>query len=406
VFTLSALVLAALTTINVIAVGYNIVTVVRDNFNDTSTFWWSSPIFKPTPTCDPHDFNYGDVFFTNISIFKYNIESIEQSDRFGYSNVPLGAICVLFYYGVKVDPTQMTVETLAGVTCNGNNNVTVDIMVSYITYTLIDVIEEVWRPSSSVGMNLLDSLAVDLLIGVLAESTSPTTMINVLEAGVVTCNGAVGGPITSAQATACANGLVPLFITDVVLTFTNQSLRWQNLNPPTDHVSSLPATLAESLPNYLRAASAAILLDLGIWNNNSILASPAMLNAAITPNTAVTNFLNQTFPAFARFGTASWASIILANTSAFIVPVGNYTPAVIAISYNCHDRQRKSTLSFIISVIVADMSVFAGFWGALMAMTSYFALLASQKGSDVEKSLEEHPLIIMQGSSQLSEEVK
>jgi len=300
----------------------------------------------------------------------------------------------------------MTVETLAWLTCNGNNNVTVDIMVSYITYTLIDVLEEVWRPSSSVGMELLDSLAVDLLIGVLAESTSPTTMINVLEGGVITCDGLVGNSffnITSAQATACANGLAPLFITDIMLTFTNQSLQWYSLNPPTDHVSGLPATLAESLPNYLRAASAAILVDLGIWNNNSILASPAMFNATITPNTAITNFLNQTFPAFARFGTVSYASLILANTSAFLVPVGNYTPAVIAISYNCHDRQRKGTLSFIISVVVADMSVFAGFWGALMAITSYFA---RQKESDVEKSLEEHPLIIMQGSSQLSEEVK
>ena len=59
---------------------------------------------------------------------------------------------------------------------------------------------------------------------------------------------------------------VPLFM----LTYTNRSLNWISPNPPTDNVTGLPATLAESIPNYLRAASAVILVDIGIWKNSFI----------------------------------------------------------------------------------------------------------------------------------------
>lgn len=236
----------------------------------------------------------------------------------------------------------------AGLTCHGNN-ATAYIILSYVTNTLVDG-RRFSKSSSSVGMSLLDSLAFDLLIGVLAESTTPTTTINILEAGAVTCDGF--GPITDtsitpAQATACANSPVPLFITDIVFTYTNHSLNWISPSPPTDYVADLPTTLTDSIPNYLRAASAVILMDMGIWNNNSILVSPAIFNATITPNTAITDFLHQN-PSFSSLSSVSSASLLRADPSAFTVPVGNRTTAAIAMSYVCHDQQRKSIFSFII----------------------------------------------------------
>src|ERR1700683_1936383 len=63
--------------------------------------------------------------------------------------------------------------------------------------------------SSSLGKVVLDSLAYDLLLSVLAESTIPTTTINTLEAGAVTCDGFgnnTGISITPAEATARASG--------------------------------------------------------------------------------------------------------------------------------------------------------------------------------------------------------
>lgn len=70
---------------------------------------------EPKPTCDAHQFNPGDVFFTNImSTFEYRVDFINNSDRFLYSNTPLSAICSFVYYGVKVDTIQRSVESKVG----------------------------------------------------------------------------------------------------------------------------------------------------------------------------------------------------------------------------------------------------------------------------------------------------
>ena len=70
------------------------------------------PHLSRKPTCDAHQFNNGDVFFTNVSIYEYTINFIDQSNRFLYSDVPLGATCSLVYHGVKVDTIQMSVESI------------------------------------------------------------------------------------------------------------------------------------------------------------------------------------------------------------------------------------------------------------------------------------------------------
>jgi len=69
-----------------------------------------TPFSRRKPTCDAHQFNYGDTFFTNVTIFNYQIDFIDGANTFLYSNVPLGAICSIVYTGVKVDTTQMSGE--------------------------------------------------------------------------------------------------------------------------------------------------------------------------------------------------------------------------------------------------------------------------------------------------------
>ncbi|KAF8240931.1 hypothetical protein L208DRAFT_1374175 [Tricholoma matsutake] len=342
-----------------------------------------------------HAFNYGDTIFINVSIFQYNIDFIAQSDKFLYANVPLGATCSLICYGVKVDTTQMSVESIAGVSCSRESNATVNIMLSYVTHTLVDA-KSFKNSTSSLGRVVLDSLAIDLLIGVLAESTTPTTMINIAEAGAVTCNGfgKINVSITPVQATACTStsGPVPLFITDIVLTYTNHSLNWIQPRPLTDNLTGLPVTLAESIPNYLCIASAVMLMDMGIWKNNSILTSPALFNVTITPNTPITHLLQQNASVFSMLvESASSASLLLqANPSLFIVP------------------QRKSVLNFIICqhligllplsrVIVADASMFSAFWGTFMIIASYFAC-QHWEDTNVQKSLEKQLLSYRDGS--------
>lgn len=217
------------------------------------------------------------------------------------------------------------------------------IILSYVTHTLLDI-RQFSKPYYS---QVLDGLAYDLLIGVQA-----TQMIDVLEAGAVTCDGfgdPTGTTITPAQAAACANGTLPLAITDVVLTYCNHSLKWISPSPPADIVEDLPATLAESIPNYLRAESALILMDIGISNNNSILVSPAILNATITPNATITQVMYQNTSLYGPYiRPPSFASIIQTDPSEFGIPVKGCCPSVIAMSYVCHDQRRKRIFSMII----------------------------------------------------------
>ena len=70
----------------------------------------SSFLNPPKPTCDARQFNYGDIFFTNVSIFDYTIAIIDGSNGFLYSGAPLSEICSVGYYGVIVDKTQSTVQ--------------------------------------------------------------------------------------------------------------------------------------------------------------------------------------------------------------------------------------------------------------------------------------------------------
>src|ERR1700734_177475 len=71
-------------------------------------------LFHGNPTCEAHQFLYGDAFFTNISIFEYSIIFIDRPGRFLYSAVPLDAMCYFFDYTVKVDRAQRTVLSNVG----------------------------------------------------------------------------------------------------------------------------------------------------------------------------------------------------------------------------------------------------------------------------------------------------
>jgi hypothetical protein len=151
--------------------------------------------------------------------------------------------------------------------------------------------------------------------------------------------------------------------TTVLITYGNGSLVWMNPSLPSSLPPDLPATLVESIPNYLQALSAVISMDIGIWNNNSLLVSPDMFNANITPNTAIKTAISQhgSFlpPSFLppNMPLLSAASQMRENPSQFLIPVESRNPAIIAISYLCHDLRRKSIFSFIICESLAVMEI-------------------------------------------------
>jgi hypothetical protein len=196
------------------------------------------------------------------------------------------------------------------------------------------------KPSSSAGKILLDGLTLDLLVGMMAQST-PRVTIDILEAGAVTCGGfgnITNLTITPAQAAAYTNNPSALAISNVVLSYSNRSVNWKMLDPLAENIAGLPATLAESIPNYLQAASEVILMDIGIWSNNSILVSPATFNTSITPNRAISNVLqHQSFlPGVWHLPLSQASAMHTDPTYGIFIPEESHNPAVIAMSYLCH----------------------------------------------------------------------
>ncbi|KAJ7113807.1 hypothetical protein C8R44DRAFT_228732 [Mycena epipterygia] len=80
-FGFGVLSLAAFSAINVFLVGYDVVTITTSNFNTTQTHSWTVPWESEVNfACEPHQFQLGDSFRTNVSAFSYSISEVQSSD--------------------------------------------------------------------------------------------------------------------------------------------------------------------------------------------------------------------------------------------------------------------------------------------------------------------------------------
>jgi hypothetical protein len=225
------------------------------------------------------------------------------------------------------------------------------IRLSYVTNLVLD--ERVFKDSAILGRDLLDALGRDLLLGVLTESAATNTPVDVLEAAAISCSDLFYTGLTPVQVPTCTNGAHIVAVT-VVITYANGSLVWMSPSLPSAYPPDLPATLADSIPNYMQALSAVMLMDIGIWKNNSIFASDDMFLMNISQNSAIDTVMRQkgSFlpPVFVHsfLPLASAALQLREDPSRFVVPVGSRNPAIIAMSYLCHDQRMKSAFGFIV----------------------------------------------------------
>lgn len=195
------------------------------------------------------------------------------------------------------------------------------------------------------GSNILDDLGTDLLVGVL-ESASTTTPIDVLEAEATACSDT---RLKAAEIRACDDDPNSLLEAQAALAYANGSVSKINLPLPKYRAARLPPTLAESIPNHLQALSAVIRMDIGKWDNTSILSSPDRFNATITQNAAISKVLSQhpsiVLPDQSKVSCASW---LRAHPGSTVVRVEDRTHAVIAMGYLCYEPRMKSPFNLII----------------------------------------------------------
>ncbi|KAJ6481480.1 hypothetical protein C8R47DRAFT_589283 [Mycena vitilis] len=405
---LSCVVLACLTVLNVATQGYESITILESNFSNGTSQW--RPSFGKGPTtCQPHQVLPGDEIRSNVSLLRYSIGSIERwhtvdkfpslvdvtGEGFLYSGGKLQDLCPgslsQWTLTVELDARARTVLGTIQVPCALDPKYTNSLqLLGRHTSDALTIKFGSGFPSNDIPLwprmdMALSGLAGDLLVAVLS-----TPGIDHLRAwGWIYCP-AFETPDRNLQfghdpedESKCAEQPANLYISSIDTLYANNTL-----------VSSKNATspaLQQGIANYFQLLSAAGQGDMGIWTTGNLLLSQTMLNATITANDPVSALVAAS-PNLAWLGgnvtgvNTSAASHLRAtgfqdvDESAFSLPVpqNQTTPAVFQLSYLCSGRTLKPMSSFLISVFVADASMFTVFWSILMLGA---AMLARKRDS-------------------------
>ncbi|KAJ6569025.1 hypothetical protein B0H19DRAFT_1134456 [Mycena capillaripes] len=413
---LSCMVLVGLTVLNIAAQGYESITVLQSNFsNDTSR--WLPSFGTGSTTCQSHQSLPGDELRTNVSLLRYSIGSITRVLPVGPDNVPVSVDVTgegFDYSGTLLqdlcpdwlDQWSLTVElnararTVLGtiqIPCfhepKSTNSVTslLQLLARHTTdaFTVtfgsgMDAEDlPIWPRMDSA----LSGLAGDLLIAAL--STPGIDRLRAL--GWIYCpafqtpdRGLDHGHDPEDEVK-CAAQPAHLYVNSIDTLYASNTLVSSKFN------ATSPA-LQQSIANYFQLLNAAGRGDMGIWTAGNLLLSQTMLNTTISANEPVSalvaaspylawssgNATGVNMSAASHLRATGLQDIGVFGVFGLPVPQNQTTPAVFQLSYLCAGRRLKPMSSFVISVFVADASMFTVFWSILMIGA---AMLARRRGS-------------------------
>ncbi|QRV89005.1 hypothetical protein RhiJN_17023 [Ceratobasidium sp. AG-Ba] len=112
-FAVSSIVsIAALTVLNVILQGYDVVTVLSPNPNTTFPYWWSTSSFsvRSAGECSPVSLSQGSTISTNHSLFSYDIRS--TFDKSGQSMTGASSYLANDLHNCTVDSMMLTIDSV------------------------------------------------------------------------------------------------------------------------------------------------------------------------------------------------------------------------------------------------------------------------------------------------------
>ncbi|KAF8205171.1 hypothetical protein K438DRAFT_532743 [Mycena galopus ATCC 62051] len=352
---------AAFMTINVFLVGYEVISITTPDFNSTHAaglqIWQSE---GSSSGCNPHQFQLGDAFRTNISAFSYSIFDVESSESaagvspiaggFLYSNEVI-SVCDVDQYEIAVKPGDRLITVTATVQCPSPLGFRAVTSWSYSNHGILG--------SLSAGTFPTDSMARAIMDGMTNISTEAYQDIyNKL----YTTNGTTG--ISQEIYTVLAEGQ-PSCDTSPPFSCVVPPFSLYNAIGNTDlNILPGPADVAAdevNLYNVINVFYAAVRLDLGHWTADNVFTNTTSF-AQLVP---VTNSSNSAFRSI-----ATSKGMAYTNSSSPMPANVPTPPAVIQIPYTCNVMQRKPTGSFIVSVLSATLSMFLGAWGLIIAILS------------------------------------
>ncbi|KDQ54231.1 hypothetical protein JAAARDRAFT_402762 [Jaapia argillacea MUCL 33604] len=406
-FVVSCIVLALLTLLNAAVAGYDTVTVARNDKNATQQMWWTPLIpraLRATTTCDSYLINVGDTFTTNNSLFQWTLIDAFFDENGGSSEAGFQYFAAPMSFcgpnetvsNLVVDVNMATVTTWTSVFCNTTSGVEFVIQGTW-QWSIIQSSQSIsTRPGQYISsppvllgpiFDVLSRLAQDLYEAFL---TPPPPGIERL----IGLN--VEGWANSDQS-AQQPALIEFFAGPV---------SWKNGSSACCiHEDDLgyPVT---ALQNFLAALIAAAEIDLGIYQENSLYFDMDMFNATIEPNPLITAphfvpspadiYSDPDNPYDVSSSTAnnlSGAQILRmypAVPSDLYIPIDReyQLPAIIEVSYLCHELQIKSPPAFVSSVFVGTASMFMAFRAFVLLIATVLAKRHSEKANHCEGSLD------------------
>ncbi|KAF7342689.1 hypothetical protein MSAN_02026800 [Mycena sanguinolenta] len=347
------LAIVALATTNVFLAGYDVVSVTTTNFTsaEKSLLPWAP---GTTFGCEPHQFQLGDTFRTNISAFSYTIFDIELGNTstsaslqggFLYRNEDLSS-CDVIQYEIEVKPgDRLITPSLLPLSSDSN-------------HPILGSLSAAAFPEDSLGRAITDGMRNitneaywDIYSMAYATiSPMPEMMYKVLAEGQPSCD---PDPPFYCH--------IPDFsmynaigVTDLSVNSSNTSIQ--------AHVSNLV--------NVITVFYAAVRLDLGHWTADNLF-------------TNVTSFTNSLQP------------FDIGQDNGFSESSRDFPQYCLfkrhGIPYICNVMRRKPTGSFIVSVLSATSSMFLAAWGVLLAVLSRIA--RKQPGAKNELDTKFDPLL-------------
>ncbi|KAF7336482.1 hypothetical protein MSAN_02302900 [Mycena sanguinolenta] len=368
-----------LVTINVFLVGYDVVSITTADFTSAQKSllpWASSTTFG----CQPHQFQLGDTFRTNISAFSYSIFDVELNDTgtsaslqggFLYRNEDLSS-CDVVQYEIEVKPGDRLITPSAAIKCPpplGFQAVTswsifrcpvIPTIRSSVASLPLHFAEKSLGRAITDGMRNISSEAYwDIYNMSYTTTTQPPEMIyKVLAEGQPTCD---PDPPFYCH--------IPDFSMYNAIGATDLSVRDNNI--------SIQAHVA-NLVNVVTVLYAAVRLDLGHWTADNLFTNATSFNNSILPfdisqpNLAIggVSFLESS-KAFRSV--ASSTGMAYVNFTDPPSASDRTAAAAIQIPYICNVMRMKPIGSFIVSVLSATVSMFLAAWGTLLAILSRIA---------------------------------
>ncbi|KAJ7664108.1 hypothetical protein B0H17DRAFT_1256561, partial [Mycena rosella] len=372
---------AAFSVINIFSVGYDVVSITTTNFNSTHGArmpWpWTS---SPGSGCEPHQFQLGDTFRTNISAFSYSIFDVAPSNPHSGSSVIQGGFpyanndissCDVVAYEIVVKPGDRLITTTAGINCPlplGFRAVTSwrrvisiyfipptllinSLPFSYSNHPIIGSISKAVFPRNSLARAILDAMG----------SIADEAYWDIYNGKYVTNATALPQPIYKV----IAHGEPSC---DSICTVGNFSFYDSIGNTALNILPGPKKILADegNLYNMIKIFYAAVRLDLGHWTADNLFTNTTSFN-----NSIVSTQGSQDDGSFRSIGTSKGLAYINLTTPP---PASARTSrAVVQIPYTCNVMQRKTVGSFIVSVLSGTMSMFLGTWGVLISVLSGIA---------------------------------